>query len=51
MAQGHISLSDSSVILAATPSPFPESDKFVAGVVGAGADDSPDSPVHHRTVR
>jgi hypothetical protein len=31
--------------LAAVPSPFPESDEFVAGVVVAGADDSPDSLV------
>jgi hypothetical protein len=31
-------------IIATSPFPFPETDKFVA-------DDSPDSPVHHRTVR
>jgi hypothetical protein len=30
---------------------FPESDEFVAEGLGRGADDTPDSPVHHQTVR
>jgi hypothetical protein len=38
-------------ILAAAPLAFPESDEFVAEDLGASADDSPDSSVHHWTVR
>jgi hypothetical protein len=30
---------------------FPGSDEFVAEDLGASADDSPDSSVHHRIVR
>jgi hypothetical protein len=29
---------------------FPESDEFVTGVMGAGADDSPDSPMIYSPV-
>jgi hypothetical protein len=42
---------DSPVIFSRSAFSFPKSDEFVTGVMGAGADDSPDSPVHHRTVR
>jgi hypothetical protein len=42
---------DSPVIFSRDAPPFPESDEFVAEDLGAGADDSPDSPVRHRIVR
>jgi hypothetical protein len=42
---------DSPVIFSRGAPPFSESDEFVAEDLGAGADDSPDSLVRHRTVR
>jgi hypothetical protein len=42
---------DSPVIFSRGAFYFPESDEFVAEDLGAGAVDSPDSPVNHRTVR
>jgi hypothetical protein len=44
-------LPDSPVIFSRGAFYFPESDEFVAEDLGAGAVDSPDSSVNHRTVR